>query len=132
MERGKPPRHNKHHLNFYRSIWDSIPDLRVIRGDSRLIIPLELDAHQELHNNIPMVPPLTVHLASRAFKLFNETRHTDPIKNIHSYMKSIDEASEHKTVHELERSMADTTTWALEMQIPWIQQGYVDLEKYRG
>ena len=124
---------NKHHTQFARAIHESMPNLKRIRTDSRLIVPLDIDAHNELHRNVAAVPSLTHDLAGRAFALFRDYGDAhDPIDNLQNYMASIEEAVKHPKTMELERSMAELTVWACEMQIPYIQQGYVDLSKYRA
>jgi len=123
---------NRHHTNFYSAVWESMRPLKTIRRDERLIVPLAVPVHDELHKNVPFVPPLSCDMALRAYSLFNDYhRSRDPIDNVQNYMSSIEAAAKHPRIRELERSMAEHTVWALEQQIPWIQQGYVDLEKYR-
>jgi hypothetical protein len=110
-----------------------MPNIKKIRNDERLIVPLDIDVHEELHRNVAAVPSLTHDLAGRAFTLFRDYGDAhDPIDNLQNYMASIEEAAKDRRVKELERSMAELTVWACELQIPWIQQGYVDLNKYRG
>jgi len=45
-------------------------------------------------------------------------------------MVSIEEAAKHPRAQELERAMAALTVHACELQIPFIKEGYVDLEQY--
>lgn len=124
---------NKHHTQFARAVHESMPNIKKIRNDERLIVPLDIDVHDELHRNVAAVPNLTHNLAGRALSIFNDYGDAyDPITNLQNYMASIEEAAKDRRVKELERSMAELTVWACEMQIPFIQQGYVDLNKYRG
>lgn len=131
--RGKRPHHNLHHTQFARAIHESMPNLKRIRQDPRLIIPLDIDTHNDLHRSVAAVPSLTHDMAGRAFSLFRDYGDAvDPITNLQNYMTSIEQAARHPKAKELERSMAELTVWACEMQIPYIQQGYVDLSKYRA
>ena len=126
-------RYNVHHTAYYRRAWDSMEHLRRIRADSRLQVPLELDAHAELHKNIDMIPPLPISLGLRAYSLFRDYGDAhDPVENVQNFMRSIEAAGREPRERELNRSIGENAVWAFEMQIPWIQQGYVDLAKYRA
>ena len=108
-----------------------MPSLLQARRDPRLIVPLEIDPHNELHKNVALVPPLSHHLAGRALRLFNDRYDEyDPVANLENYMSSIEEAAKHPRAQELERAMAALTVHACELQIPFIKEGYVDLEQY--
>lgn len=126
------PNVNRHHLNFYSAVWESMRPLKNIRRDERLIVPLEVPVHDELHRNVSFVPPLSCDMALRAMSLFNEYgRAHDPVDNMQNYMASIEEAAKHPRLRELERSMAEHTVWAIEQQLPFVQEGYVDVSQYR-
>ena len=131
MERHKRPHHNLHHTIFYRAQWESMADLTRTRRDSRLIVPMDIDAHSELHRNVAYVPPLSQMMANSALRLFNDYKDArDPITNLQNYMSSVEQAAKHPRVGEIERSIADLTVWACEQQIPFIEDGYVDLSMY--
>ena len=124
---------NNHHTQFYKAIHESQNDLRRLRRDPRLIVSIETGAHNELHRNVAMVPPLPMHMAGRALANFWEYGDAgDPIDNLQNYMRSIEKAAKHPKAKELEKTIAETAVWACEMQIPWIQQGYINLDKYRA
>lgn len=125
--------YNLHHTQFYRAQHESMAVTKEIRRDHRLIVPMWLDPHEELHDNVEMVPAVSVHIAHRALTLFNEKGDAhDPIKNLQNYMRSLDTAAEHPRASLLEREIADAAVWACEQQIIFIQDGYVDLSQYRA
>ena len=128
----KPPRFNNHHALYYRAQWESMPDLTRTRRDGRLIIPMDIGVHTELHKNVAYVPALSQMMANTALRLFNDYKDAyDPITNLQNYMSSVEQAAKHPRAGEIEKSIADLTIWACEQQIPFIDEGYVDLSAYR-
>ena len=119
-------RFNQHHTQFARLPHESVKPLKAIRWDSRLIVPLTLDVHEELHRQIPQVPVMSHNMGLQALKMFNQYGdEQDPIANLSNYMRSIEQAMKHPRAKELEKSVASLAIWACEQQIPFIKEGYV-------
>lgn len=132
MVRSKPL-YNRHHTQFYRSMHECMPDLQHIRQDHRLIVPMDLDAHSELHKEVIMVPPLSHFIAQGALRLFEDMYDAyDPVTNLQNYMDAIERAAEAPHICEMEKSVAELAVWACEKQIPYIQDGYIDLSQFRA
>jgi len=126
------PRYNRHHELFYASIWESMRPLKALRTNERLIVPLDIKVHEELHRNISMVPPLPAEMAMRALALFGRERDAhEPIENLENFMSCVEQAMKSPRERELNRSIGESTIWACELQIPFIQEGYIDLNKYK-
>ena len=126
------PTHNNHHTQFSRASHEAMPNTARLREDRRLIVPLDIEIHDELHRNVAAVPTIPHYIAGRALSLFREFGDAGhPLENLENYMRSIEEAKKHPRTSELERRMADLTIFAIDLQRPYIKAGYVDLSKVR-
>ena len=122
------PTHNNHHTQFSRASHEAMPNTARLREDRRLIVPLDIETHNELHRNVAAVPTIPHYMAGRALSLFRDFGDAGhPLGNLENYMRSIEEAKKHPRTSELERRMADLTIYACELQIPFIKEGYVEV-----
>lgn len=112
----------KHHTAFNRFAWSANADLKAIREDQRLIVPLDPDTHKELHQNVSHVPPLSYHMARRVLRNFAEYDDDTYLHNIENLQWSIEEAMAHPRVDRIEHEVASTALYALDMQKPYIDE----------
>ena len=113
----------RHHLLFNRFAYESNTDLRAMREDRRLIVPLDHDTHKELHERVSHVPPVSYHIARRALINFKEYNPADnPIHDIDNLQFSIQEAIRHPRADLIEREVGELAIYALDIQKPFIQE----------
>lgn len=126
-------RFNRHHVNFPRTIHNSQPQLSQIRNHQGLIVPMELDMHEALHAEVAIVPPMSYHMAQRAFRGFMDYGFgINYLNNIGNLQKGIEEAMEHPKASDLEISIGRLTLAALDMQKPFIRDGLIPQDRLRG
>lgn len=114
----------KHHTQFPACLHNAVPPLAKLREDHRLIVPLDWDTHSALHKELPLVPPLSFHLAQRAFNNLQGYLFTpDYVRNLDNYQRSIEDAAKHPRATRIERGLADLTLHALDIQKPFVRQG---------
>lgn len=121
--------YDQHHMLFYRKAYDSVEETKLMRRDSRLIIPLNVMAHQELHKEVSCVPPPSIHLARAAMQEFQDfNKSKDYLVNIDNFQKSIDRASKLYKMRELEKHIGQLIIHAIDLQKPFIKSGSVPRE----
>lgn len=115
---------NQHHVLFDRSAWRSSDVRRDLRETRGLIVPLRLDAHQELHKNVSMVPLLDWRTAYKVRRDF-EAEPGQYVQNLGALCLNIEEQLRHPRTSDLERACGELTVQAIQEQIPFIQDGMV-------
>ena len=111
----------KHHVLHARRHWNSTEEAQYLRRIPQLIPPIEQEWHSELHKNCPAVPLLGYHTLKRVAADFLPQRM--PLDSIADLLIAIDTASRHHKVHPIERELAGLAIEAIELQIPYIEQG---------
>ncbi len=112
----------KHHTQFPACLHNAVPPLARIRQDYRLIVPLDRTTHDALHKELPLVPPLSFHLANRALNNLQDYLFTDDyVRNLDNYQRSIEDAMKHPRATRIERGLAELTMHALDIQKPFIR-----------
>lgn len=115
-------RRERHHILFNRRVWSSTDDLAELRGDPRLIVPLDHDTHQELHENVSHVPPLSLHVARASLRLFEDFESNgDYMKSVEHLQTSIEQAIRHPKSDRIEREVGSLAVYALDLQKPYIE-----------
>lgn len=115
-----------HHLLYCRNSWESMPHTRKLRQKPELILPMDKDVEEELHRSIVTVPLLDHYTASHANRLFVPTSRY--MSSVHNLISAIDEGASHPRTQPLERQLAELTIHAIELQIPFIQEGLLRQE----
>lgn len=123
MKERYKPEGNRHHLFFYRSLYDSNTALSALRNHVWLIPRLDIQTHAELHDNIPYVPPPSQHIAQRALRYFEPTG--DYLQTMDSIMCSLYKASLDPRVKSVEHKGVDVTIYAIEQQKPFVRDGLI-------
>lgn len=111
-----------HHTLFNRYAWTANSDLKAIREDRRLIVPLDPDTHRELHQSVSHVPPISYHMARRVLQNFAEYDTDTYMHNIENLQFSIEEAMSHPKADRIEHEIGDLALFALDLQKPYIDE----------
>lgn len=121
----------RHHILYNRHAWTANKDLEALREDKRLIVPLDHDAHSELHRRVSHVPPISYHMARRVLRNFTEYGDDTYLHNLESLQFSIEEAMKHPRADRIERGVGALAVHALDMQKPFVDDsGMTYLIKY--
>lgn len=109
---------SRHHLLFNGRAWSAYGEGRSLRETPSLIIPMEHEAHQELHKNIPIVPMLGYYGLASTRKFF-EPEYDG--RDIDRLQQAIEKSKGHPRSHMLERSLADLAIHAIDLQKPYFK-----------
>lgn len=109
---------DRHHIVHERREWSLRPEANFIRESPGLILPIEREAHNELHRNCPAVPLLGYHALLRTRSLFEEG--DDQLQSTEHLMTAIEQASKHPKAHIIEKHLAELAVWSLDLQRPYI------------
>lgn len=114
---------DRHHVLFNKREWESRPQYKQLRENPGLIIPIDRDVHNELHRNVPQVPVLGYYAIMAVQREFFRGRtHLDTVDNL---LFALEKAKEHERLHDLDKSLADLALQAIDLQRPYIHEGYV-------
>jgi hypothetical protein len=114
---------DRHHVLFNKREWESRPQYKELRSDSGLIIPMDRDAHNELHRNVGHVPVLGYYGILAVQREFYRGRtHLDTLDNL---LFALEGASENDRLTELDKRLAGIALEAVELQKPYIVEGHI-------
>ena len=113
-----------HHVLFNRNTWRGSQTSKEIRENYWLKVPLDSLAHTALHKAVSVVPLPDRHTIQRVSFSFAPVE-GDYIATMHSLIDNIGRASLHPKTQPLERDLAGLAIRAIEMQIPFIEEGLV-------
>lgn len=116
----------KHHVLFTGKTWSSQPATKELRGNPWLIIPIEAEAHKEIHRQIATVPVLDHFTAQRTLREFYPAR-GDYLKTIVELAFSIEEAINNPKARCIEKGIGELVIHSLEIQYPLIEKGLLEL-----
>lgn len=115
---------NRHHVLFNKREWESRPQYRELRQNSGLIVPLDVDTHNELHKSVTHVPVLGYYGIVAVQKEFYRGRtHIDTIDNLLFALESL---QEHLRLSDLDKALAGIALQAVEIQRPFIVEGLIE------
>lgn len=109
----------RHHILFNKRAWTSYREAETLREERSLIVPLEHDAHKELHKNVPIVPLLGYYGLVAVRNNFEAG--SDPLESIDNLQLVIEKAKKHPRAHSIEKSLAELAIEALELQKQFIE-----------
>lgn len=116
---------HKHHALFYRAEWTARDDAKKVRENFWLKIPLEDDAHRELHRNVQYVPTLGRHLMALVKRDYVPVK-GDYLGSVEALMADIAELSTDRRVSSLETQVGRLAVYALELQLPYLKEGLIE------
>lgn len=122
---GRRKIHEDHHVLFHRSQHESNEDSKWVRRNAGLLVPMDIDVHDELHAKTPGVPPLDIYMVRRVKSIMRKNLTPDPIRNIDTYCWAIEEAMGHPKAYEVEKAVGNAAIQAVRMQLPFIREGIV-------
>ena len=109
-----------HHALFNRFAWTANKDLKALREDQRLLVPLDPDTHRELHQVVSHVPPLSYHMARHVLRAYSEFEADSYLHNVENLQRSIEEAMKHPRADKIERGVAELAIHSLDIQRPFL------------
>lgn len=121
-----PPRktYNDHHILHHKKQHEATPDNDFLRRRAPgMMARMAIDAHDELHQNCPGVPPLDVWTAMRVRRLYVPT--DNPLQGIENYMRAVEQAMKHPRSHHIERALSQLAIHAVDLQRPYIREGLI-------
>lgn len=122
-------RTNNHHVLFPRKIHRAWDEGKIVREQKGLIPELDLDTHDALHKEVAVVPLLGYYALRRVANTYVSTPH-DPIRSMYDYMRCVEQSVTHPRSTQLERDLADLTVRAVELQIPFVREGWVGHDQW--
>ena len=117
-------RTNLHHILFDSASWESRATSKHIRRDSSLIVPLDIDAHAELHKEIPLVPLLGHYAMQDVANMYKPGKNY--LNSVENLQRSIERAGKTPKAHQLERDLGELTIHALDLQKPYLKDVWGD------
>lgn len=115
-----------HHGLYTKSTWESQSSTKMLRNNQWLIMPLDEQVHRALQDEIPVVPVLGHNTAQKVLRDFEPVA-GNYIASMFALMGTINEAGKHPRARPIERELGQLTINALELQIPYIQDGLVEV-----
>ena len=111
---------SRHHVLHDRVQWNAVPLGKRLRCDSGLIVPLDRDTHDELHDECPAVPLLGFHALRNTLNYYNRTN--NPIRNVDNLMLAIEKSANHYKSHPIDRELGLLAVEAIDLQRPYLLQ----------
>ncbi len=111
-----------HHVLYEAAAWESNTEASKLRNLSGLIVPMYIQPHDQLHNEISLVPLLDsiqVYYIKKTFKTYSR----DYIGNLNRLIESVHESKDRFEYDPIRSGVSDFTILALEKQIPFIKEG---------
>ena len=104
---------NFHHILYQRRRWRDRPDSAQLRETDGLIVPMDVDIHQELHDHLWEGVPLLGRQAvlDVMYEMDRNTTYLEIIDNVLSLIEKTRDP------------MADLAIYAIESQLPFIREG---------
>lgn len=104
---------NLHHILYQRKKWQDTPEGACLRETNGLVVPMDIQIHQELHNELWEGVPLLGSTAIRQVmtEMNHSTKYLDVIDNV---MCLIDKSRD---------PLTDLALCAIENQLPFIKEG---------
>lgn len=115
-----------HHGLYTRATWESQSSTKMLRNNQWLIMPLDEQTHRALQDEIPVVPVLGHNTAQAVLRDFEPVA-GNYIASMFALMGTINEVGKHPRARPIERELGELTINALELQIPYIQDGLVEV-----
>jgi hypothetical protein len=117
----------KHHILHHRALHEANKDNGWLRTKGLgMVALLDPDVHDELHRACPGVPPLDIFTAQRVRKHFEGDK--NPNLAIEDYMRAVETAKQSPKNHPIERALADLVIMAVDLQRPFIREGWLGAE----
>lgn len=116
-----PKNGENHHTLFCGSPWESMPQTRKLRRLPSLIVPMDKQVEEALHQEISTIPVLDHFTAVHTYNNYEASN--TYIGSIHNLMRAIEIGSNHRKSTRLEKQLAQLTIYALELQVPFIREG---------
>jgi hypothetical protein len=124
----RPP--NRHHILFNATAWESNVHTNWLREHSGLIVRMDCHAHQELHDNITVVPLLDHYSAAFVRSAMERSRASKPLDRADDFMLALESYGQELRANRLDRSLGALVIEAVEGQREYIEDGLVRAQVY--
>jgi len=116
-----------HHTLFNRAAWDSHEATRDLRKNRWLIPPLHAENERAIHAEIAVVPLLDPVTALHVRNGF-EPVEGNFVATMYSFIDTVESVLKHPKSSTLQRTLGALTAQAVEMQIPYVQDGLIETD----
>jgi len=116
--------HPEHHVLYSARIWRSQKPTKELRANKWLQVPLEQEAHDEIHRKIASMP-LPDHFSAERIKREFEPIPGDYLGTLGKLIVATEQAANHPKAREIERHMGHLLIDALYIQWGIIEQGLI-------
>lgn len=116
-----------HHTLFNRAAWESHEATKSLRNCRWLIPPLEAEAERQIHANIAVVPLLDPVSAIHTRKNFRPVQ-GNFVESMYRFITAVEQTIRHPKSSELQRVLGSLTAQAVELQIPYVQDGLIETD----
>ena len=114
---------SRHHILYPRTAWLSNTYSRELRSNPQLLIPVENEAHAELHESVSYVPLLSPNIVQMTLSNFEDYGYTnEPARAISNLQQSIENAANHRRADYVSRQVAKCAIYALTLQKPYLRR----------
>lgn len=120
-----------HHGLFTKAAYESQSPTKMLRNNQWLIMPLDEQTHRALHVDIPALPLLSPNSAQSVLRDFRPVA-GNYIASMFSLMEAIGDANRHPRATPIEKEIGGLLINGLELQIPFIQDGLVEVPYVRS
>lgn len=112
---------NNHHIFYERAVWESRPELKALRTRCGLIVRMEVEAHDALHEAVIAVPAPDRHVIGAVNRLY-EPQQTK-LGSIDNVCSAFEQVGKHPLSNNLQRTHVGLIVDAIRQQIPFIREG---------
>lgn len=113
----------RHHTLYTRTSWESHEQTKFLREQPSLIVPMDSEYEQALHEAVPTVPLLCPHIAYRTARDYVPS--SSHIGSMYNLMEVIEKATFHHRVTDIQAKLADLAVEGIRLQLPFIREGEV-------
>lgn len=117
-------RGHDHHVLFPRKLWRAQDPTTKLREIKWLKPPLDIDVHNELHRDVPMVPAPSYTMAERINKNFVPVLF-DYVASLDNLAIAIERTIEHPKLSLLERELGELMLTSIIGQRPYLVEGLI-------
>lgn len=118
---------SRHHILETRKDWESNSQASKLRHTHELIPRIDQDAHDSLTLNCPIVPLLGYKALDIVVADFKPGVGT--LDSIDKLLISINKVTQTKSIHKIERELAELAMQSIELQIPFIKGNIIPDER---
>lgn len=127
MERqNRMPKTNERHILYDRTAYESNPSGLYLRRKMGLIALMDVQTHQQTHDEVSAVPLLDHLSLERTLSIMKKRkRANNPLDAMDNFMLAVEKSCQHPRAHELDRQLGELTVKAVYAQKPFVKDGMI-------